>query len=89
MAGSAAFGLYRGVLEDKWPPLLDVAVHAHFPVRFFQHDLVLSSMWIVTIRAGHQSLGYSMMRWQRKLAFNHLVAGITELGLRLAEQTAV
>jgi hypothetical protein len=77
------------MFENERSALLNVAVDAHLPVRLSQHDLILSSVRVVAIRAFHQTFRHAMMRGQCKLAFNNFVARIAKLRLRPAKETAV
>lgn len=75
VAGNASFHFDRGMLVDKRPALLRMAIHAGFRSWLVQAGHVLRTVRVVAVRTLHQSFRNAMVVGQRKLRLNRLVAG--------------
>src|ERR1700686_1901599 len=89
VAGNATLHFHRGMLEDKRPALLHMALDAGFPRWIVQAGEVLRAVGIVAVRTLHQSFGNPMVVGQSKLRLNGQVAGEAKRRFGLLEQTVV
>ena len=88
MAGHAAFGLDRGVLEDEGTALIDVAGEADGVLGGGGAKLRLaeSAMGIVAIGALHEAFVDAVMHGHIELSLVFEMAAIAELGLFFGEK---
>src|SRR5689334_16881248 len=91
VTGLAAFRAHRRVLEHKGSAFLGVALQAGLfaAQRLFHHAGPRGhpprrrerSMWVVAVRAGHESFIDAVLERHRELRANGRMAGITEVRL--------
>jgi len=87
VTADAAFCALRRMLKDKWPGFLSVAFQADGITRGGGAKLRPqdSAVLVVTIGAGEQFFIHAMMKGLGKFGGNFLMASVTELRLRLAQ----
>jgi hypothetical protein len=85
MAGLTSVGLYRLVLEYKWPLLVRMTLEADRVLRRGSPDLLgrHRAVDVVAIAALDQALVYPMMEWHIELGFLLKMARVAKLWLRL------
>jgi hypothetical protein len=81
VACGAAIDLPGRMFENKRPVFFDMTLRTRFRCRLDQIRCVWGAVWIVAIRALHQSFRNSMMYRQRELSLDHSVARVAKLRL--------
>ena len=83
MAGYAAFGLDRRVLESKWPGFVSVAIEAELVLCVGGPQLVRKepAVRVVAIAAGHKPFIYFVVEWLGEIRFYLKMAGVAKLRL--------
>jgi len=96
VAGFTAIDPYRGVLINKGPSLVGMALQARFlvPLLLVHHARARrhppgrgeSAVGVVTIRAFHNTFIHAMLEGHGKLRLHRGMARVAELGLFLSEE---
>ena len=88
VAGDAAFGFYRRVLEGKRPGFVGVAVETELILRGRGAQLMRKepAVRVVAIAAGHKTFIHFVVEWLGEIRLYIKMAGVAKLRLRSFKQ---